>query len=224
MTRREADDTHTPSAETAPDDDAVEAGRLLFARPITFVKGVVEMTGLPPADRREVAFAGRSNVGKSSLINTLTGRKALARASNAPGRTRELNFFDLDSQFYLVDLPGYGFARAPREAVERWTSLTRDYLRGRATLSRVYLLIDSRHGLKEADREVMSALDTAAVSYHIVLTKIDKLTPPAAAARHAEVTAAISKRPAAFPNVVATSSAKGHGIAELRAHIAQIPA
>jgi GTP-binding protein len=184
--------------------------------------GVVSLDTLPPPDLPEIAFAGRSNVGKSSLINALTGRKALARASNEPGRTRELNFFDLGGRLRIVDLPGYGFAKAPKPVVERWTRLTQDYLRGRVNLKRVLLLIDARHGLKAVDDGVMKALDEAAVSYQIVLTKADKLKPGEAAARATATSEAIKRRPAAFPVVALTSSAKGDGIPELRAAITQM--
>lgn len=184
--------------------------------------GVVSLDTLPAPDRPEIAFAGRSNVGKSSLINALTGRKALARASNEPGRTRELNFFDLGGRLRIVDLPGYGFAKAPKPVVQRWTKLTQDYLRGRVNLKRVLLLIDARHGLKAVDEGVMTALDEAAVSYQIVLTKADKLKPGEAAARVQATSEAIKRRPAAFPVVALTSSAKGDGIPELRAAITQM--
>ena len=184
--------------------------------------GVVSLDTLPPPDLPEIAFAGRSNVGKSSLINALTGRKSLARASNEPGRTRELNFFNLGGRLRIVDLPGYGFAKAPKAVVERWTRLTQDYLRGRVNLKRVLLLIDARHGLKAVDEGVMKALDEAAVSYQIVLTKADKLKPGEAAARAQATSDAIKRRPAAFPIVALTSSAKGDGVPELRAAITQM--
>ena len=184
--------------------------------------GVVSLDTLPPPDLPEIAFAGRSNVGKSSLINALTGRKSLARASNEPGRTRELNFFNLGGRLRIVDLPGYGFAKAPKPVVERWTQLTQDYLRGRVNLKRVLLLIDARHGLKAVDEGVMKALDEAAVSYQIVLTKADKLKPGEAAARAQATSDAIKRRPAAFPIVALTSSAKGDGVPELRAAITQM--
>ncbi|GAM98678.1 GTP-binding protein EngB [alpha proteobacterium U9-1i] len=200
----------------------LEAGRLLFAGPVEFERGVVALEGLPDADLPEIAFAGRSNVGKSSLVNALTGRKTLARASNEPGRTRELNFFRVGepSRLRLVDLPGYGYAKAPKEDINRWTALTRDYLRGRVSLKRVFLLIDSRHGLKEHDKDVMSALDGAAVNYQLVLTKGDKLKPTELAARVSETGGGIKKRPAAHPEVLATSSETGFGIELLRATIA----
>jgi len=170
----------------------------------------------------EVAFAGRSNVGKSSLINALARQKQLARASGEPGRTRELNFFDVGELVRLVDLPGYGFAKAPKKEAQRWTRLTQDFLKGRPNLKRVYLLIDSRHGLKPNDDAVMKEFDVAAVSYQIVLTKIDKLKPGEAERRIDDVAARILKRPAAYPLIIATSAAKGDGIDELRAAIAAL--
>lgn len=197
----------------------IEAARILFARPAAFVMGCVKIEQLPEPDLPEVAFAGRSNVGKSSLINGLVGMSKLARASNEPGRTREVNFFDLDGRMRLVDLPGYGFAKASKGEVKRFQNLGRDYLRGRVTLKRVYLLIDSRHGLKAVDGEALDALDLAAVSYQVVLTKSDKLKK-GEGERVAEATLkAISKRPAAFPRVALTSSEKGEGLPELRAEI-----
>ena len=211
--------TGDPVTGDLEDARDLPGGQRLFTRPVTFVKGVVALDGLPPMDRPEVAFAGRSNVGKSSLINALTNRRNLARASNTPGRTQEINYFDLDGAGYLVDLPGYGFAQAPKRAVERWTKLTRAFLRGRANLKRVYLLIDARHGVKTTDKEIMDALDVAAVSYHVTLTKIDKLRVGEAETRIAETEAAIIKRPAAFPRVAATSSAKDRGLDLLRAEI-----
>jgi GTP-binding protein len=206
----------------APDAEAAEAGRRLFAGPVEFLKGVVAMDGLPPADRVEVAFAGRSNVGKSSLINALTGRKALARASNTPGRTQEINFFALGEARYLVDLPGYGFAEAPKPVVERWQALLKAYLAGRPTLRRAFLLIDARHGPKPVDAEIMDLLDRSAVTYQAVLTKADK---PGAAALAATVRAtaeALARHPAAFPEIVVTSAEKGTGLETLRAIVAAI--
>lgn len=190
----------------------------LFRRPWGFVKGVVAMDGLPLSDRREIAFAGRSNVGKSSLINALTGQKTLARTSSTPGRTQEINFFrpeDPEAACYLVDLPGYGYAKAPKGQVASWTGLVKDYLRGRPTLTRVFLLLDARHGIKDNDRDIMKMLDEAAVSYQVVLTKIDKLKPPARDRVLSETADALKKRPAAYPIVLATSSEKGWGIEEL---------
>ena len=201
------------------DDEALEAARVLFAHPCEFMMGAVKMDGLPPADLPEVAFAGRSNVGKSSLINALVGQKYLARASNEPGRTREINFFVLDGKLRLVDLPGYGFARVSRTSKDKFQNLGRQYLRGRPNLKRVYLLIDSRHGLKEPDTEALDALDTAAVSYQIILTKADKIKPAEVEAVVAKTTAQIAKRPAAFPRVLATSSEKGTNMPLLRAEI-----
>jgi len=209
------------TAETgAFTEDELEAARILFAHEVKFMMGAVQMAGLPPADLPEVAFAGRSNVGKSSLINAVAGRLHLARASNAPGRTREVNFFVADEKLRLVDLPGYGFARASRGDVKKFQNLGRDYLRGRPNLKRAYLLIDARHGLKDVDTEALDAFDVAAVSYQIVLTKADKLKASEVEAVTAKTLAAIAKRPAAFPRVLATSSEKGTGIPELRAEIA----
>jgi GTP-binding protein len=200
-------------------DEEVEAARVLFARPATFIMGCAKIEQLPDPDLPEVAFAGRSNVGKSSLINGLVGMHKLARASNEPGRTREVNFFDLDGKMRLVDLPGYGWAKASKGEVKRFQNLGRDYLRGRVTLKRVYLLIDSRHGLKKVDDEALDALDEAAVSYQIVLTKADKLKKGEAEAMGEQTLKAVSKRPAAYPFVAVTSAEKGHGIPELRAEI-----
>ena len=201
------------------DEEQIEAARVLFAHPATFMMGAVKMDGLPPADLPEVAFAGRSNVGKSSLINALVGQKYLARASNEPGRTREINFFLLDEKLRLVDLPGYGFARVSRTSKDKFQNLGRQYLRGRPNLKRVYLLIDARHGLKDPDTEALDALDTAAVSYQIVLTKADKIKPAEVEAVVAKTVAQIAKRPAAFPRVLATSSEKGTNMPLLRAEI-----
>ena len=200
-------------------EEQLEAARVLFARQASFLMGAVSVDGLPEPNLPEVAFAGRSNVGKSSLINALVGHKHLARASNEPGRTRELNFFVLDDKLRLVDLPGYGWAKASKVEVKRFQNLGRDFLRGRANLKRAYLLIDSRHGLKEVDKEPMDAFDKAAVSYQIVLTKADKLKPAEVEAVRARTEAAIRKRPAAYPRVLSTSSETGFGLAELRAEI-----
>jgi GTP-binding protein len=208
------------SDDPAADPAVLEAARVLFARPVSFLMGAVDVEALPPADLPEVAFAGRSNVGKSSLINALVGQRRLARASNAPGRTREVNFFLLDDRLRLVDLPGYGFARAPKTAARKFQNLGRAYLRGRPNLKRVYQLIDARHGLTGTDKPALDALDEAAVSYQVVLTKADKLRPAEVERVLAETRAAIAKRPAAFPRVLATSAEKGAGLAELRAEIA----
>ncbi|MEZ6023960.1 MAG: ribosome biogenesis GTP-binding protein YihA/YsxC [Hyphomonadaceae bacterium] len=207
-----------------PDEEAeyLERGRLLFAGPIDFERGVVSMDHLPDADLPEVAFAGRSNVGKSSLVNALTGRLKLARASTEPGRTRELNFFRVGDTLRLVDLPGYGYAKASKTDIARWTALTRDYLRGRVALKRVIVLIDSRHGLKPHDKDVMDVLDKAAVNYQLVLTKADKLKPTEAQASAEAVSAAIAKRPAAHPQVIVTSAETGAGVDLLRAEIAAL--
>jgi len=210
-----------PIAE-APDPQTEERGRLLFAGDTEFVKGVVAMSGLPPADRLEVCFAGRSNVGKSTLINALTGRKGLARASNTPGRTQEINYFTAQDSHYLVDLPGYGYANAPLPIVEKWQKLLKQYLSGRQTLRRAFVLIDARHGVKKVDEEIMSLLDSAAVTCQCVLTKADKVKA-ADRERILDITrTALSKHPAAFPEIVLTSSEKGDGIATLRAIIATL--
>ena len=193
---------------------------MMFARPAVFMMGAAKMDGLPPPDLPEVAFAGRSNVGKSSLINGLVGQNHLARASNEPGRTREVNFFVLDEQIRLVDLPGYGFARASKTTTKDFQNLGRAYLRGRPNLKRVYLLIDARHGLKKVDAEALDALDLAAVSYQIVLTKADKLKPAEVGRVVEQTLKGVARRPAAFPRVVATSSEKGTGLPQLRAEIA----
>lgn len=205
-----------------PDEEAAEVARLLFAGPVDFVKGVVAMDALPAADRPEVCFAGRSNVGKSSLINALTGRKGLARASNTPGRTQEINFFALGDRAYLVDLPGYGFARAPLAVVQKWQALLKDYLAGRPTLRRAFALIDSRHGVKDVDHEIMRLLDRAAVPFQVVLTKADKIGATTMAATVAQVEDALQKHPAAFPELVVTSADTGRGIATLRTIIAAL--
>jgi GTP-binding protein len=206
--------------EEAFSPDALEAARVLFARPVDFMMGAAQIHQLPEPSLPEVAFAGRSNVGKSSLINALVGRKDIARASSEPGRTREVNFFLLDGRLRLVDLPGYGWAKAARTTARKFQDLGRAYLRGRPNLKRVYLLIDARHGLKPADVQAMRALDEAAVSYQLVLTKADKLKPAEAAAAAAGALAAVSKRPAAFPRVLASSARTGEGLPELRAEIA----
>ena len=201
---------------------ALEAGRLLFAGACDFLISAADENDLPPLGGSEVAFAGRSNVGKSSLLNALTGRKTLARTSNTPGRTRLLNFFSLGGRLILVDLPGYGYARAPKTDIARWNELTRGYLKGRPQLRRVCLLVDARHGLKASDQEVMKALDTAAVSYQIVLTKADKMKPGPLKRMVEETEAAVAKHPAAHPDCMVTSSESGSGIAELRAALAAL--
>ena len=208
---------------TQPDysPDTLERGRLMFARPFVFVKGCVKLADLPPMDRVEIAFAGRSNVGKSSLINALCGTSGLARTSNTPGRTQELNIFESQSEnLRIVDMPGYGYAKAPEPKVKAWTALIHQYLTGRATLRRVYVLVDSRHGPKDNDLSVMNELDRAAVSYQVVLTKIDKPSAKDLEANIAKTRAAIAKRPAAHPDVILTSSEKGEGLTQLRSEIA----
>ena len=201
-------------------DEALEAGRLLFSGPADFVKGVVALDGLPEADRLEVCFAGRSNVGKSSLINALTNRNKLARSSSEPGRTRELNFFDLaEGKLYLVDLPGFGYAKVSRTQAQAWMKLTRKYLSGRPNLRRVFFLVDARRGLMETDLDIMTMMDRTAVNYQIVLTKADKIKAGELAKVQAKVTDALKKRGAAHPVVRVTSAEKGRGIPELRAEI-----
>lgn len=208
-----------PLAET-PEPFAEEAGRKLLTGEVEFLKGVVAMDGLPPADRLEVCFAGRSNVGKSSLINALTGRRAIARTSNTPGRTQEINYFTVGESHYLVDLPGYGFAKAPIPVVEKWQRLLKAYLSGRATLRRAFLLIDMRHGVKDVDAEIMRLLNQSAVTFQVVLTKADKISSKDQDKTLAQVRAALAKHPAAYPELVVTSSEKGLGIPTLRAIIA----
>lgn len=211
----------TTDALFSPDD--IAAGERLVAKPWRFIKGVVALDGLPDEGWTEVAFAGRSNVGKSSLINAMVRHGGLARTSNTPGRTQELNFFaPAEDALYLVDMPGYGFARAPKEKVEAWTRLVRAYLAGRPTLRRVFLLIDSRHGLKPPDREIMKMLDTTAVPYQIVLTKGDKISVPALDAVRLATEAALKGHAAAFPTVLATSSEQNAGLEELRATLAAL--
>ncbi len=208
-----------PIAEIGDDAEA-ELGRKLFSGPVDFLKGVVAMDGLPEPDRVEVCFAGRSNVGKSSLINAITNRKALARASNTPGRTQEINFFELGENRYLVDLPGYGFANAPVAVVEKWQRLLKNYLSGRPNLRRAFVLIDSRHGIKPVDEEIMQLMNRSALTFQVVLTKIDKIKEPEQEKVLIQVRAKLAKHPAAFPELVVTSSDKGDGIATLRAVIA----
>ncbi|MBI1385182.1 MAG: YihA family ribosome biogenesis GTP-binding protein [Rhizobiales bacterium] len=204
---------------SAFDAETLAAADRAFARPCTFVKGVVDAAGLPAPDRPEVAFAGRSNVGKSSLLNAVVGRRNLARSSSTPGRTQEINYFDLAGQLYLVDLPGYGFAEAPKSKVDAWNRLIRDYLRGRVGLRRVFLLIDARHGMKPIDREIAKLLDGAAVPFQAVLTKADKLRGDALDKVVKSVAQALLPHPAAFPRFAVTSAEKGLGISEVRAEI-----
>ncbi|HEX6783926.1 MAG TPA: ribosome biogenesis GTP-binding protein YihA/YsxC [Sphingomicrobium sp.] len=209
-----------------PDTEVAERARKLFAGPIEFLKSAPGLQFLPDSNAPEIAFAGRSNVGKSSLLNALTNRKGLARTSNTPGRTQELNFFDVGAplQLRLVDMPGYGFAEAPKDMVRRWKHLVNDYLRGRSVLKRALVLIDSRHGLKEVDREMMRMLDDAAVSYHIVLTKGDKVKPTALGALYETTATEARKHPAAHPAIFTTSSETGSGIADLRTAILEAAA
>ncbi len=208
--------------DTPLDEAAIEAGRLLFARECQFVAGAASADALPTGGLLEVAFAGRSNVGKSSLVNALTGRNALARTSRTPGRTQQINFFRLHDTLMLVDLPGYGYARASKAKIGAWTELMHDYLKGRAALRRLCLLVDSRHGLKESDRELMKELDVAAVVYQVVLTKCDKLTAGALAAMTETVADELAGHPAAHPEIIATSSQTRTGIALLRAALAAL--
>ena len=197
----------------------IEKGRLLFSKQVTFMLSVVSMATLPEPTLPEVCFAGRSNVGKSSLINALTNQNKLAKASNTPGRTRELNYFNVDDRLRIVDLPGYGYARASKVDIAKWTALTRTFLRGRAPLRRIFLLIDSRHGLKDTDIEIMDMLDEVAVTYQIILTKIDKIKVAERDKVFEKTQKAIARRPAAFPQIILTSSEKKSGLDELRAQI-----
>ncbi len=215
--------------ETSPQDQHpqdpdpfLEIGRKLFAGEADFIWAANSLKNLPPQGKVEIAFAGRSNVGKSSLVNALTGRNTLARTSHTPGRTQQLNFFDINGRFNLVDMPGYGYAAVDKEKVHAWTQLIHDYLRGRASLARVYLLIDARHGIKPVDEGVLETLGTAAVSYQIVLTKADELKKGELEKRLADTAEKIAKRAAAFPEVLPTSSRSAFGIPELRAGIARL--
>jgi GTP-binding protein len=210
-----------PIAE--PENEAAaERGRKLFSGPVDFLKGVVAMDGLPGADRIEICFAGRSNVGKSSLINALTNRKGLARASNTPGRTQEINFFELGEEHYLVDLPGYGYANAPISIVDKWQQLLKNYLSGRPNLRRAFVLIDSRHGIKPVDEEIMQLMNRSALAFQVILTKIDKIKEHELEKTLLQVREKLSKHPAAFPELVTTSSEKGEGIVTLRAIISDL--
>ena len=204
------------------DKSKIELGRLLFSRETSFVKGVVDMQGLPSPDKIEVCFSGRSNVGKSSLINALTGRKGLARASNTPGRTQEINFFSIPENHYLVDLPGYGYANAPIKIVEKWQNLLKQYLAGRQSLRRAFVLVDGRHGVKKVDTEIMSMLDSSAVTFQVVLTKLDKVKEKDRENILEQVRSSLQNHPAAFPEIILTSSEKGWGIQTLRSVIAML--
>ena len=204
------------------DESKKELGRLLFSKETSFVKGVVDMPGLPDPDKIEVCFSGRSNVGKSSLINALTGRKGLARASNTPGRTQEINFFSIPDNHYLVDLPGYGYANAPINVVEKWQNLLKRYLAGRQSLRRAFVLVDGRHGVKKVDTEIMSMLDNSAVTFQVVLTKLDKVKEKDRENILEQVRTSLQKHPAAFPEIILTSSEKDLGIQTLRSVIATL--
>lgn len=222
MTTPDTPTPNTPSIVSGFDEAALEAGRLLFAKECDFVWGANALNQLPEADLPEVAFAGRSNVGKSSLVNALTGRKTLARTSNTPGRTQQLNFFNLGNRLKLVDMPGYGYAKESKEKVEAWNDMVRRFLRGRVTMRRALVLIDSRHGLKPNDHEIMEMLDCTAVPYVVVLTKADKVKPAELDKIRRDTALGLKKHPAAFPDIHVTSSEKGTGIAELRASLAAL--
>jgi GTP-binding protein len=211
-----------PPADADPGPDLAEEARVLFAREAAFYFAAAEADKLPPMDRPEIALAGRSNVGKSSLLNALTNRKALARTSHTPGRTQQLNFFNVDDRLTIVDMPGYGYAKVEKAKVDAWTKTIHAYLRGRANLARVFVLIDARHGLKDTDAPVLDTLDKAAVSYQLVLTKVDELKPSAVEGVRAATLEAVRKRPAAFPAVLASSSRTGAGMDELRLAIATL--
>lgn len=219
-----SDDPATQPETPSFSGEQIEAGRVLFSGPCDFVTGVAKLIQLPDMDRLEVAFAGRSNVGKSSLLNALTNRRALARTSNTPGRTRELNYFAIGERLYLVDMPGYGYARVERARVEAWTRLIKSYLAGRTSLKRVFLLIDSRHGIKASDEETMDLMDRSAISYQAVLTKCDKPKASELAGIAAATREALRTRPAAHPLIHMTSSDKGAGIGMLRAEIDSLAA